>query len=249
MNCFLLRSNPLGLERFSREEKVQIELLELLRELKAPLKAFSLLGTPPKKYKWSPNHQNAAVLMRYWKLRLWELRYSENYQETFDRWERQVQIYGSSFHLPDNHQQLDVTQVRSHLNTVTKSLRKIQCNSDDLRSKRSYDLLTQYDDDNNPATKPDSQRRAKIVQRTLQSEASREMHSKIRQVVKPTDYAALTKVDIPRSNQSATITPPGQVHQVLATTEDANFCMVSLNFLRMWSAASKLSLCLCIPKL
>ncbi len=38
---FLLRSNPLGLERFSREEKVQIELLELLRELKAPLKAFS----------------------------------------------------------------------------------------------------------------------------------------------------------------------------------------------------------------
>ena len=37
----LLRSNPLGLERFSREEKVQIELLELLRELKAPLKAFS----------------------------------------------------------------------------------------------------------------------------------------------------------------------------------------------------------------
>ena len=38
---FLLRSNPLGLQRFSREEKVQIELLELLRELKAPLKAFS----------------------------------------------------------------------------------------------------------------------------------------------------------------------------------------------------------------
>ena len=38
---FLLRSNPLGLERFSREEKVQIELLELLGELKAPLKAFS----------------------------------------------------------------------------------------------------------------------------------------------------------------------------------------------------------------
>jgi hypothetical protein len=38
---FLLQSNPLGLERFSREEKVQIELLELLRELKAPLKAFS----------------------------------------------------------------------------------------------------------------------------------------------------------------------------------------------------------------
>ena len=38
-----LRSNPLGLERFSREEKVQIELLQLLRDLKAPLKAFSVV--------------------------------------------------------------------------------------------------------------------------------------------------------------------------------------------------------------
>jgi hypothetical protein len=38
----LLRSNPLGLERFSREEKVQIELLQLLKDLKVPLKAFSL---------------------------------------------------------------------------------------------------------------------------------------------------------------------------------------------------------------
>jgi hypothetical protein len=38
-----LRSNPLGLERFSREERVQIELLQLLRDLKAPLKAFSVV--------------------------------------------------------------------------------------------------------------------------------------------------------------------------------------------------------------
>jgi len=39
---FLLRSNPLGLERFFREEKVQIELMQLLKDLKVPLKAFSL---------------------------------------------------------------------------------------------------------------------------------------------------------------------------------------------------------------
>ena len=37
-----LQSNPLGLDRFSGEEKVHIELLNLLKELKAPaLKAFS----------------------------------------------------------------------------------------------------------------------------------------------------------------------------------------------------------------
>jgi hypothetical protein len=40
---FKLRSNPFGLERFSREEKVQIELLQLLRDLNCPLKAFTLV--------------------------------------------------------------------------------------------------------------------------------------------------------------------------------------------------------------
>ena len=40
---FLLRSNPLGLEQFSREEKVQIELMQLLKDLKVPLKAFPLI--------------------------------------------------------------------------------------------------------------------------------------------------------------------------------------------------------------
>ena len=38
-----LQSNLLGLERFSREEKVQIELLQLLRDLNCPLKAFTLV--------------------------------------------------------------------------------------------------------------------------------------------------------------------------------------------------------------
>jgi hypothetical protein len=36
-----LQSNPLGLDRFSVEEKVHIELLNVLKELRAPLKAFS----------------------------------------------------------------------------------------------------------------------------------------------------------------------------------------------------------------
>ncbi len=40
---FKLRSNPFGLERFSREEKVQIELLQLLWDLNCPLKAFTLV--------------------------------------------------------------------------------------------------------------------------------------------------------------------------------------------------------------
>jgi hypothetical protein len=43
LKLFQLRVNPLGLARFSREEKVQIELLQLLRDIKCPLKAFTLV--------------------------------------------------------------------------------------------------------------------------------------------------------------------------------------------------------------
>jgi hypothetical protein len=35
---FLIQSNPLGLERFSREKKVQIKLMQLLKDLKVPPK-------------------------------------------------------------------------------------------------------------------------------------------------------------------------------------------------------------------
>jgi hypothetical protein len=38
-----LQSNPLGLDRFSVEEKVHIELLNILKELRTPLRAFSLI--------------------------------------------------------------------------------------------------------------------------------------------------------------------------------------------------------------
>ena len=37
----LLRANPLDLDKFSQEEKVQIQLLQLLNEVKAPLNAFT----------------------------------------------------------------------------------------------------------------------------------------------------------------------------------------------------------------
>jgi hypothetical protein len=43
LKLFRLRANLLGLARFSREEKVQIELLQLPRDIKCPLKAFTLV--------------------------------------------------------------------------------------------------------------------------------------------------------------------------------------------------------------
>lgn len=43
LKLFKLRANPLGLLRFSREEEVLIELLQLLRDLHCPLKAFEII--------------------------------------------------------------------------------------------------------------------------------------------------------------------------------------------------------------
>ncbi|KAI2512006.1 hypothetical protein MHU86_2294 [Fragilaria crotonensis] len=43
LELFKLRANPLGLARFSQEEKVLIELLDLLRKLHCPLKAFTVI--------------------------------------------------------------------------------------------------------------------------------------------------------------------------------------------------------------
>ncbi|KAI2497560.1 hypothetical protein MHU86_16963 [Fragilaria crotonensis] len=43
LKLFQLRDNPLGLARFSREEEVLIELLQLLKELHCPLKAFEII--------------------------------------------------------------------------------------------------------------------------------------------------------------------------------------------------------------
>lgn len=43
LKLFKLQANPLCLELFSLEEKVQIQLLQLLRDLNCPLKAFTLI--------------------------------------------------------------------------------------------------------------------------------------------------------------------------------------------------------------
>ena len=43
LKLFQLQDNPLGLARFSREEEVLIELLQLLKDLHCPLKAFEII--------------------------------------------------------------------------------------------------------------------------------------------------------------------------------------------------------------
>jgi hypothetical protein len=58
LKLFKLRANPLGLARFSWDEKVQIELLQLLRDLKCHLKAFTLV------LKWAAKSNGSGHMFR-----------------------------------------------------------------------------------------------------------------------------------------------------------------------------------------
>ena len=58
LKLFKLRMNPLCVARFSREEGVQIELLQLLRDLNCPLKAFTLI------LKWDAESNGSGCTFR-----------------------------------------------------------------------------------------------------------------------------------------------------------------------------------------
>ncbi|KAI2505051.1 hypothetical protein MHU86_9407 [Fragilaria crotonensis] len=182
---------------------------------RAMLKAENSLRVRPKLYKWSPRLRNAGVLMRYWKLRLREHQYGEDYYTTFSRWERQIQSCDPSFVLPDRSIELPICEVRKRLNQATKVLRKTQKDASELHNNNYAELLETYEMDNNPLTKTESARKARIVKRTLLGETSRQLFGKLRQIVKPTEYSALSQVLVPRHPESSDVTPPGQVHNLL----------------------------------
>ena len=58
LELFKLQANPLGLLCFSPEEKVQIELLDLLRKLHCPLKAFTVI------LKWAAKSNASGYVFR-----------------------------------------------------------------------------------------------------------------------------------------------------------------------------------------
>lgn len=182
--------------------------------------AEASLAVRPKKYQWSPRLRNAAVTMRYWKLRLRELQYNENYQATFDRWESQIQAWDRTFTLPDKAQCLSIQSVRTRLNQASRDLRAIQKAATDIRSRCFYELLAKYEADNNESTKHDSKRKYKIVQRTIQAEETKALHHKIRSAVKPSEHAALSQIQIPRHVNSPVVTKPGEVHNLLNTASE-----------------------------
>jgi hypothetical protein len=115
--------------------------------------------------------RNAAVQRRYWKLCLREVHYNEEYNQTFAHWQRKVQNYDSSFFFLGV--ELPVETVRVHYNKATRLFRRYQKESVPLRMKTYQELLEHYEDDNNPETKNESKRKARIIKQTIAAEVSR----------------------------------------------------------------------------
>ncbi|KAI2496031.1 hypothetical protein MHU86_18504 [Fragilaria crotonensis] len=206
--------------RSGNPESVEIRILTAWDEDQghAMLAAESVLATRPKKYQWSPRLRNAGIVYRYWKLRLREVTHHEDYSSTFLRWERQIQEYDPSFTLSHNSNVTTIPDIRKQLNQAKKHLRKLQKTSTQSRVKCYEELLDAYEPDANPATKQESQRRAKIVSRTIKTEAIKSMYQKIRQTVKPSDHSGLAQLQIPRDPTYGITIDPGQVHTVLEHT-------------------------------
>jgi hypothetical protein len=190
---------------------------------RAMISSERTLRIQPKPHQWSPALRNAAFIMRYWKLRLRELKYAEDYTVTFHRWELQLKTNDTHFSFPfKDDVAMPIAIIRIHLQAATKYFRKVQSESKDFREKSFHELLAQYDADESPSTKQESRRKAKIVNRTITSEACRRLFGAIRQIVNPSEVSPLSKLQVPRKVGTPDHTLPSQVTQLLQDTPSDN---------------------------
>ena len=188
---------------------------------RAMMAAEKSLSTARKKtYSWSPTLRNKALLRKYWRLRLKEIDFQEDYQPTFLRIIRDMQRIDPEFTFPFLGEPLSRDTVSKHFTSASNEFRKCQRNSVDLRSQTYHDLMLSYEDDNNPASRPDSQRKLKIIQRTILSEAQRRVHKSLGSIVKPTQFNPLTTIEVPRFSDDDFVTAPGNVHSVLKNPDN-----------------------------
>lgn len=116
-----------------------------------------------------------------------------------------IQTFDPNFQLPNRSTPIDIQEVQTiQLNKATKLLRKIQKNATMSRASRYEELKAKYEAKTNPFTQQESQKRAKIVSRTIQGEACKGLYGKLRQIFKPSDYSSLSQIQVPR--------PSSQVH-------------------------------------
>lgn len=137
-----------------------------------------------KKNHWSPTLRNAGILCRYWRLRI-QSRSVSDYSATFERLQQSAQQHDPTFRLPSLGISMEPQELAQYLKEAKKHLAKCQKESRDLRHRTYNELLIRYENDNDPSTKSESTRRAKIVRNTMRSEETRANFRKIRMAAKP----------------------------------------------------------------
>jgi hypothetical protein len=163
------------------------------------------LRRPQQKCAWSPTLRNAAILRRYWMLRLRQKLRNEDYTSSFLRWQQKVQHQDSDSTLPFSVQSIPLEQIRTSRNRVNQKFRHLQKQSVPLRL-RTYQELMEYQDDRNPATQAKSHRKETIIQNTMANESTRGVFDNLRQVVRPIEQSCLSKVLVPSNSSLASIT-------------------------------------------
>ena len=159
--------------------------------------AEKALRKPLCKYKWSPALRNAGLIRQYWKLRLQDAVASTNHESRITRLESQIIQHDPKFRFPHRNSDLPAAEIRTHLNQATKSLRRIQQASDDHRQSTLYDLLAAYESGQTSLSPSESRRRARIVRRTLTTEACRGTFANIRHQIKPEERSGLQYINVP----------------------------------------------------
>lgn len=177
------------------------------------------MSRPPKQHPWSPILRNSVMIRKYWIRRIRELTHQECYQDTFIRWQRDIQKYDPSFVFPRQDDVLPIETVRKELNHATKEFRKAQRNSTELCIQSYEDLIKTYMSDEDPSTKTTSQRKAKELLNTIQHETCRKKFGNLRSVLKPTTTSSLSSILVPRQLTQLPPTEPSQtVHEILRNT-------------------------------
>ena len=128
---------------------------------RAMKKAEKEISIPKKQYEWSPILRNAAITRRYWRLRLRQSKYGEDFRSTIARMREQIQQHDPTFQFPFHDSQLSLNEITGQLNQSTKQLHECQKAATENRFKLFQDLLATYQDDNDPVTRPESNRKAK----------------------------------------------------------------------------------------
>jgi hypothetical protein len=159
-----------------------------------------ICGNPTQRNYWSPALRNAGLLCRYWNIRFKEASTpTSNYTNTIQRLLRSAQQHSPSFQFPLANNTMSVPEILENWKLAKQALREAQVTSKELRFRSYSDLLSHYEDDNDPSTRPESLRRAKIIKNTMRTEDIRATFRKIKSASTPwnTYQGGLCSVMIP----------------------------------------------------